>query len=72
MIDRMLGALLDFIRSYGRVANVHIPNEPLTRCHKGYAFAATSVQLTEAAISSQFSTISSDDVGGLQAEMFSR
>ena len=29
-------------RSYGRVANVHIPNEPLTRCHKGYAFAATS------------------------------
>ncbi|CAK9044743.1 Peptidyl-prolyl cis-trans isomerase FKBP62 (PPIase FKBP62) (70 kDa peptidyl-prolyl isomerase) (FK506-binding protein 62) (AtFKBP62) (Immunophilin FKBP62) (Peptidylprolyl isomerase ROF1) (Protein ROTAMASE FKBP 1) (Rotamase) [Durusdinium trenchii] len=24
--------------SYGRVADVHIPNEPLTRCHKGYAF----------------------------------
>ena len=20
------------------MANVHIPNEPLTRCHKGYAF----------------------------------
>lgn len=31
-------ALSRYARSYGRVADVHIPNEPLTRCHKGYAF----------------------------------
>ncbi|CAJ1395022.1 unnamed protein product [Effrenium voratum] len=30
--------LLKLFRSYGRVANVHIPCEPSTRSHKGYAF----------------------------------
>lgn len=37
-IDCQKEDLLKIFRSYGRVANVHIPNEPLTRCHKGYAF----------------------------------
>lgn len=39
--------LLKLFRSYGQVANAQIPCDPLTRCHKGYAFV-TMVSMAQA------------------------